>query len=394
LYRAVRAGYKTMAEGRPAGCTGTLNAVARGSISLWIVGACITSEGVRTLLGVADPLALPQWFSAMLGILGMVWIFPGFWCFFVFGILGAPCSWPVLLRNALEIFPGGPAERFLGALATVYKTIVFLPFYCPKFLDEVLPTWIKFFLFRQRPEVYPPPSYQQAGAKVKDECWIFVNGIATTTQIANSNVRFLYNLFGREIHLCYNPTDGMLVDLLECAVGKVGFFDNLWVPGPRKKLIEALTEALQKAEVGIYKRVVVVAHSQGTIVTSNAVEALQGRRDDHVGYRPLMKKFLHVFAFADCAHQMDGSNLVYLENVSNRGDSVAWLCALFPFKKFWQDREGIGIRVDGSLVTEPNLWGHLLNTHYLEQFERGRYPTSRLHLFRNGRSPGRGVVAC
>lgn len=378
-------------EERPPVC-GTLSALVRSVFSLWVVGACITGEGARTLLGVGDPFAFQQLLSVILGILGMIWIFPGFWCFFVFGILGTPCSWPVLLKNALEIFPRGPVGRFLGALATAYKTIVFLPFYCPKFLDELLPSWVKYFVFRQRPEVYPPPSYQQDGAKVKDEYWIFVNGIATTTQIANSNIRFLYRLFSREIYLCYNPTDGILVDLLECAVGKVGFLDKLWIPGPRKKLIEALINAMQKAEAGTYKRVVVVAHSQGTIVTSNAIESLLGRAD--LNYRPLMKRFLHVFAISDCAHQMDGSNLVYLENISNRGDTVAWLGALFPFKKFWEDREGRGISINGSFVTEPGLWGHLLNTHYLAHFESGKYPTSRLHSFRtDARCLSAGVVA-
>jgi hypothetical protein len=102
-----------------------------------------------------------------------------------------------------------------------------------------------------------------------------------------------------------------------------------------------------------------------------------------------MKEYLEVIAIANCAQQMPGNQLRYLENISNNSDTVAWLGALFPFKVFWEDKYGQGIDIGGTFVTEP-FWGHLLNTHYLSHMQMGRYQGIRLHDFRDGGVPRGG----
>lgn len=135
-----------------------------------------------------------------------------------------------------------------------------------------------------------------------------------------------------------------------------------------------------------FTRVVLISHSQVTIITSNALEDLG--RDPDPNVIPLMKKYLEVYAFADCAHQMPGNNVKYLENISNGADTVAWLGVLFPFKRFWQDVNRQPITIDGIDVNEPLRWGHLLETHYLKPMSSdGAYKKSRLRDYLDGGVP-------
>jgi hypothetical protein len=370
---------------------GSANSLFRGVVSLWIVGACMAGEAVLALsLGL-----LPVTIAIPLGVLGMIWVLPALGAAF-FGVLGTPYSWPLLLvdateagqRTAMDLFWfRGPIGTILGSLFTVYKTIFFLPFECPKFL-EWLPAWIKWLLFRQPEKLYPPKPEHLDKAKVKNEYWIFVNGVATTSQIAFNDVDKLYDLFSRPIWLCHNPTDGILVDLLECVADKLGFFSEYWEPRPRRSVMGALKEALKQAEEGKYTRVVLIAHSQGTIIASNALNRLNGNAQT----KQRMKKYLEVYAFANCSNQMPGDNLCKFENLSNKRDTVAWLGVLFPFPSFWEDKFGRGIDIGGEPVTEPLYWGHLLIAHYLVHLRRGKYSHSRLHDFRNGGVPSNALT--
>jgi hypothetical protein len=366
---------------------GYANSFLRSLASLWIVGACMAGQAVLALsLGL-----LPVILANSLGVLNMFWLLPAL----VFGVLGTMDSWPLLFVDAIaagrltaiDIFNfRGPIGTFLGSLFTVYKIIIPLPFECPNFLEEWLPMWIQWLFFRQPERLYPPKREHQANAKVKNEYWIFVNGIATTSQIAFNDVEKLYELFSRPIWLCHNPTDSILVDLLECAADKVGFFNEYWEPRPRRSVARALEEALKQAEKGKYTRVVLIAHSQGTIITSNALTRIL---DGSAQTKQRMKKYLEVYAFANCSNQMPGTNLHYLENLSNKRDTVAWLGVLFPFPNFWQDTFGQGINIGGNRVEEPLNWGHLLIPHYLVPLRNGGYGGSRLHHFHNGNVPPR-----
>jgi hypothetical protein len=228
---------------------------------------------------------------------------------------------------------------------------------------------------------------------VDNEYWIYVNGISTTKSIAESNIKLLQIILRRPIYLCHNPTSSIINDLLECLAGKIGFFRWFWVPAPNAILTTALDEALTEANKGTYTRVVLIAHSQGSIITANALQDLSKR----LGRNGLMLTYLEVFVFANCSNYMPGTNVKYLENISNRCDTVVWLGALFPFPNFWIDTHLRPMNIGGTRVTEPihghrryKFWGHLLNTHYLHNFENGEYPGSVLHSYRNG---GRRIIA-
>jgi hypothetical protein len=305
----------------------------------------------------------------------MFFLFPALWAAF-FGILGEPSSWTVLLQSAWAIFEGkGPVGAALAFLGTAAQVLFFHPFPCPEILQWI-PAWLQLFLFRQPEQVFPPPQAQMDKAKVKDEYWIYVNGVANTADVAKANANDLYRMVSRPIWLCHNPTDGLLVDLLECIVGKVGYFDWFWETKPELCLQDALTDALTS---GKYKRVVVVCHSQGTIITSNALKYLASRAED----ARLMQQYLEVYAFANCSQQMLSDDVKYLENLSNGCDTVAYLGALFPFPSFFQDKYGNGICITGEQLEEPMLWGHMLYSHYLRpMMSSGHFADSRLQRYR------------
>jgi hypothetical protein len=368
----------------------TVNAVVRCLLSLWVVGAGMAREGVLAL----TLETLPNEIALFVGVLGMIFVIPALWAA-VFGIFGIPTSWPPLLSEMTldSTMKRGPLlETILRVIGRVYKYLVFLPFECPPYLSW-LPPWIQWLLFRETETLYAPSDGQKANAIVKNEYWIFVNGVATTSEIALSNVHKLHEMFRRPIWLCHNPTDSVLVDLLECATGKLLFFDWLWEPKPRRVLADAVRDALLDAPKK-YTRVVLICHSQGTIIASNVItkELWDGSGIDDAQIKKLMKKYLEVYAFANCANQMPDLHLNHLENITNGRDTVAWLGAFFPFKRFWQDTNGRGIEIGGSFVTERHMWGHLLNTHYLPRMQNNKYAASRLHKFRNGGVPLPNVI--
>jgi hypothetical protein len=355
-----------------------VNTLVRSVLSLAVVLACIASQAALALTF----HLLPAPATLVAGVFATMLFFPAMFAA-IFGILGTPDSWPRLMCHILGKFCNDPLE----VAGTMYKYIVFLPFECPEGLSW-LPDSIQWLLFREPQEVYPPSEQQKNSSKVKNEIWIFINGIATTPKIAKANRDVLNKLFSRPIHLCYNPTDSIVIDLIECIFGKIGPitspFTSFWEEGPRILLVDTLRSFLDKADSKGFARVVLISHSQGTIITSNALKELG--TDPKV--IPLMKKYLEVYAFADCAQQMPGNNVKYLENISNGADTVAWLGALFPRPNFWQDFDRNPILIEGSFVTEQLLWGHLLVTHYLNPMRfHDAYQMSRLQYFRRGGLP-------
>ena len=55
-----------------------------------------------------------------------------------------------------------------------------------------------------------------------DELWIHINGILNDADAAKVTCKVIYEMFGRPCKLLHNPTDGPVLDLLECFMGKTG----------------------------------------------------------------------------------------------------------------------------------------------------------------------------
>lgn len=187
---------------------------------------------------------------------------------------------------------------------------------------------------------------------------------------------------------------------------------------PAIKAAIAILEAIKDPE---RDKVVVLCHSQGTIITANVLRALQrclchiqvlrdspdtqldlnlideitlkilciddmlAMADNELeSYLVETIRKLEVYTFANCADKMtyithttnsegEKIGLPYIENFANQFDLVARLGVLSPLRK----TDPSVIRIDGDVYEKQgsNAWGHLLNQHYLfgiEAFLKGK----------------------
>jgi pimeloyl-ACP methyl ester carboxylesterase len=265
----------------------------------------------------------------------------------------------------------------------------------------------------------------------QDERWFFLNGICTDHRIAHLNAKLVQKLFGRPITILYNATEGVWVDLVECAVGKA--WDSVTEAAERN--LDALLDALCDDHV---RHVILVSHSQGTIIAAVLLKVLEemllaprppaageekvsperrvarkiasrapaalaahGRRPGH-GRRPLVPADigkLELYCFANCATSMEpfirltGPARVapWIESYGNENDVVAKLGLLAP-------PHGIGsARIAGDRYRIPGAWGHLFNAHSaipmfvrgatLEPFHDNLRGTPRLSAYLGGQPP-------
>lgn len=247
-----------------------------------------------------------------------------------------------------------------------------------------------------------------------DEHWFFLNGIATNEVVAEMNSALISDMFFRPVTVIHNETDSIVLDLLQCAIGKSFKTD------PSLDDVQTMTEPAIKATVAILEalkdparnKVVLLCHSQGTIIAANVLRALQrclsnikrlAKEPDakpkllldvidevalDILYTDYLKQCdcatvdqsltemlrkLEVYTFANCADKMnyitsvtDSSGksigLPYIENFANEFDLVARLGVLSPLKG--QDEY---VEIDGPVYEKKGglAWGHLLNQHYL-----------------------------
>ncbi len=240
-----------------------------------------------------------------------------------------------------------------------------------------------------------------------DERWFFLNGICTDPRIAELNARLVSKVVRRRVDVLYNATEGVVLDLVECAFGKA------WdaVTDAAAANLDELMKALSDRKV---RRVVVVAHSQGTIVAAVLMKTLEELlrlapipSDDLRQERPGEQKVsgerraarriveqvkhpntyadiaqppeppaelttddigkLELYCFANCATSMEPFARVsdpcvrlapWIESFGNEYDLVAKLGLLAP-------PHGIGsARIAGDRYRLEGAWGHLFNAHY------------------------------
>jgi hypothetical protein len=270
-------------------------------------------------------------------------------------------------------------------------TIPSMPVRAPEWFPEPL---APFFWHPSR--VRQRPDHNDSWTSHPHESWLFINGIMTDDALAQMNAAYLADLFHRPITLIENSTDGLVEDLLECA---------------RERSFGRNAEATETAFPTIYdalkdpekRRVVVIAHSQGTIIASAVLRLLalvyQGAGDrsvvardpqaareaaqdagvrlDPTDFEPLDRDELgklELYCFANCATQMRyvdrtaAGPLPWIESYGNEYDIVARLGALAPHPR----RRGVVI--DGPIFERQGAGGHLLNQHYLrpiDQRQRG-----------------------
>jgi hypothetical protein len=240
---------------------------------------------------------------------------------------------------------------------------------------------------------------RQEGADKGPERWFFINGIVTSRDLAQRNLDALQQIFRQPFTLIHNPTQGLTHDLLESTMQK---FTNV----NTEPVVRTYLELARALVDNTSEKVVVVAHSQGTIVLGDALDLLyvsidrkyfdrtnltdedvrtlmetssatvksaelrQARDALNQAGESVLRK-LELYMFANAASRVCYSDLrgaPHIESFANEHDIVTRLGSLASDDFHTEDL----IRIDGSLFT-CDRYGHLLNAHYLPDFVAGKY---------------------
>lgn len=172
----------------------------------------------------------------------------------------------------------------------------------------------------------------------------FLNGICTDEVLWEINAKQLESIFNFKVYPLYNRTNGIVIDLKDCILGRTFDIND----AESRKLYSKLKNALS-----IRKKVIVIAHSQGGIIISQLVDQLLFDKDPNINK-------LEVYTFASASDTMSHGKY-YCEHFANSMDYVARIGVLEYRTKFY-----------GKLF-KFNHSGHLLNTHYLKHFKKGFY---------------------
>jgi len=181
--------------------------------------------------------------------------------------------------------------------------------------------------------------------KEEQEIWFFINGVATDPWVAQLNAEYLAEVFKRRVHILHKPTYGLDRDLREYVRGRLEQKLHVAV-----ELCKALK--LQAKGKG-RKRIVLIAHSEGTIIASHVAGHLPSELRDR----------MEVYNFAFCADQFPADGCGYVEHIVNEKDFVPSL-SIVPKNCY---------NVPGDIFRQPGKWGHLLGAHYLPDFTQGKY---------------------
>ena len=174
--------------------------------------------------------------------------------------LGLPSSWGPAPYSEYELLWSGDVPRLARYLVDV--GIPSVPGRAPGWVPGPLAS-----LFWHPSHVDRHPDENGRSDSHPREAWFFINGILHDDALAQMNGDYLAYLFHRPITLLQNSTDGALVDLLECAVERLG---------ATAEDVDAAFPPLMKALKDPEKeRVVVIVHSQGTLILAVVLELIK-----------------------------------------------------------------------------------------------------------------------
>lgn len=205
------------------------------------------------------------------------------------------------------------------------------------------------------------------------EKWFFINGICTSPPIAILNGLELAKAFHRPIHLIHTPTYGAVWDLWDSITARTLRKDG--------KLSRPAYDVVKEA-LAHHDKVVIIGHSQGTIVSSYiARKLLKDKR-----YRHHAPK-LEIYCVAGVADSFRtdpelsdhfGRGVPYVEHFANGKDFFCRIGVLAHLEN-----------TAGAVFTIPDRSGHLLNDHYIPGIWRGEYCDQRSRFFKyiDGNSP-------
>ena len=112
----------------------------------------------------------------------------------------------------------------------------------------------------------------------KEELWIYINGILTDLESAKGNCKKMRELFGQPVKLLTQSYRWSCVRYYGMYDRETGLLKH-GTTKPREELRNVL---LKEMKNGNYKKIVLVAHSQGTIITGNVAADLSDAATNNV----------------------------------------------------------------------------------------------------------------
>ena len=235
-----------------------------------------------------------------------------------------------------------------------------LPIHCP----DWMPNFIKRVFFRGNSK-YIEDNNRLEDNKNNGECILYVNGILTNEILLNQNKKLLNQLFKKPINCIHNNTDSVIMDLIECTIGKC---TNDLTESSYLTLRILSCKLLDKN----INKIIIISHSQGTIIIGQVIRNLCNFGLDKVEY---LKK-IEIYCFANCCSKMEyvRDNLPYMEHFANEHDVIAKMGCNHD-----KDISEL-IKIDGITFIKENKYGHMFNSHYIDNFTTD-YPDSRLNNY-------------
>ena len=184
-----------------------------------------------------------------------------------------------------------------------------------------------------------------------DEIWLYINGVMVDQEMLAIQGRWLAKIFGKPFLLLHNPTDGVIVDILESVLGRnfgIEAIPGFWMTKRIQNLLDLYPE----------KKINIVAHSQGCIILSRCLQNLAKQKKNQLNK-------LSIYTFASPAKFMP--KVGFAEHYANIHDLVAQFGILHPDRK-----------ITGHIFTR-SAKGHWLNTHYLPALMHGEFGRTSLY---------------
>lgn len=233
-----------------------------------------------------------------------------------------------------------------------------LPFRCPSWMPNI----IKYTIFGGNSEFIEDTSGNLYEKKNNDTKILFINGILTNRTIFQQNIHCLKTFFNRPIHGIHNNTDSLIMDLIECAIGK----SSIDLTEASFLTLSIITNLILDKN---NTKIVVICHSQGSLIMS---QVLRNLKLFGITQKEYIQK-LEIYTFGNCCSHMKyiSSNYPYMEHFANEFD--------------WISKMGVNhdldiseyIDIDGITFINTGKYGHLFNSHYIHNFKND-YPFSKL----------------
>ena len=210
---------------------GEMKAIITGISAIIIIFYYMTAELIQAL----SLDILPQAFALFWSFFANFFFFIPAFLGLLFGVLGTPFEWLNLFNEAKEIY-WPPGKTVFDFLYGVFRLLV-------------ANAWQN--SDRDTKEITPV----QTKSRNDNESWVYINGVATTSELALANTKLIYNMFGRPVTIAYNPANGMILDLIECIVWKTGAFNfGDFESAPRDNLIKILKRELESNKTKVVRQ--------------------------------------------------------------------------------------------------------------------------------------------